>query len=80
MNETEAAEWLKLLQGGGNAAIIILSIVAMNVARAFLAELRALRRGQEAIRLAIVSGNPAAAEIFRRADELETARASKSPG
>lgn len=66
MSESEASEWLKLLQGGGNAAIIVLTIVAINVARAFLAELRSLRRGQEAIRLAIVAGNPKAEEIFRQ--------------
>jgi hypothetical protein len=66
MSENEAGEWIKLLQGGANAGIIVLTIVAINVARAFLAELRALRRGQEAIRLAIVASNPKAEEIFRQ--------------
>jgi hypothetical protein len=71
VSENEAGEWLKLLQGGGNAAIIVLAIVAINVAKAFLAELRALRRGQEAIKLAIVAGNPRAEEVLRRHADVE---------
>jgi hypothetical protein len=74
MSETEMSEWIKLLQGGANAGIIVLTIVAINVARAFLAELRAIRRGQEAIRLAIVAGNPKAEEIFRQHASAESAQ------
>ncbi len=80
MTPAEGTEWLRLLQGGGNAAIIVLAIVAMNVARAFLAELRALRRGQEAIRLAIVAGNPKAEEIFARAASAELELSRNGPG
>lgn len=76
MSETEIAEWLKLLAGGGNAAIIVLAMLAIKVANAFLAGLRALRddgakqhaeliAGQEEIKRAIVAGNPRAQEIFQ---------------
>lgn len=77
MTDSEALEWLKLLQAGGNAGIIVLVLIAIKVANAFLAELRKLNRGQEAIRLAIVARDPKAAETFRAHDAAE---ANAPPG
>lgn len=78
MSESEVGEWLKLLQGGGNAAIIGLVLIAIRVAGKFLAALEKIANqsaeqhaeviaGQEQIKRAIVAGNKAAEEIFRDA-------------
>lgn len=76
MSETEVAEWVKLLQVGGNAGIIVLTIIAVRVAQAFLKAMRDLVvtqqenhaetiAGQEQIKRAIVSIRPQTEEIFR---------------
>lgn len=83
MSENEVAEWLKLLQGGGSAGIIVLAILAMKVANRFLAALDKIVTtqaehhadviaGQESIKRAIVAGNPRAEKIFRE-DEMRRA-------
>lgn len=76
MPETEVAEWLKLFQLGGNAGIVVLAIIAVRVAGAFLKALRDIvdtanknhaetLAGQEQIKRAIVSIKPSTEEIFR---------------
>lgn len=77
MTETEAAEWFKLLQAGGNAGIIVLAMIAIKVANKFLDRMdrlieenqqtrEQLKAGQEQIKLAIVAGNPKLEERFRQ--------------
>lgn len=77
MNETEVAEWVKLLQVGGNAGIIVLTIIASKVAAAFLSALRGIRddaakhhaevlAGQEDIKRSLVALNPASEQMFRK--------------
>lgn len=84
MSETEVGEWLKLLQGGGNAAIIGLVLIAIRVAGKFLAALEKLYVAQqenhaentanlESIKRAIVAGNKNAEEIFRDAPTVRRA-------
>ncbi len=71
----EFAGWLELLKGGGNAAVIVLAIVAVRVAQAFLKALNGITEtmqrnhaesvaNQEAIKRAIVSRDPSAERIF----------------
>lgn len=71
----EVNGWLELLKGGGNAAIIVLAIVAVRVAQAFLKALNGITEtmnknhaesvaNQEAIKRAIVSRDPSAERIF----------------
>lgn len=80
MTDTEVTEWLKLLQGGGNAGIIVLTIIAVKVARAFLAALRDIKdeqtktrvqltAGQEDIKRALVARDPQLAAMFARRPE-----------
>lgn len=75
MSDIEVGEWLKLLQGGGNAAVIGLVFIAFRVATRFLNALDKITTtlaeqhagviaGQEAIKRAIVAGNPKAEAIF----------------
>lgn len=77
MSETEVTEWLKLLQGGANAGIIVLTIIAVNVARWFLKAMTAIvdtmnanhvktTAQMEDIKRAMVAINPKADEIFRQ--------------
>lgn len=67
--------WLELLKGGGNAAIIVLAIIAVKVATAFLGALRdvvatmlknhaEVMSGQEKIKRAIVARDPTLAKVF----------------
>lgn len=56
MSETEAAEWLKLLQGGANAGIICLVLIALKVAKAFLDALRDIRTELAALRAEVIAG------------------------
>lgn len=83
MSETEVGEWLKLLQGGGSAGIIVLALLAIKVANRFLGALEkivttqntqhaAVLAGQESIKRAIVASNPRAEAIFRE-DEMRRA-------
>lgn len=76
MQDAEVAEWLKLFQLGGNAGIVVLAIIAVRVAGAFLKALHAITdtlnknhaetlAGQEQIKRAIVSIKPATEEVFR---------------
>lgn len=76
MPDTEVTEWLKLFQLGGNAGIIVLAIIAVRVAGAFLSALKEIvvtliknhaevLAGQEQIKRAIVAIHPKAEEIFR---------------
>lgn len=71
----EVNGWLELLKGGGNAAIIVLAIVAVRVAQAFLKALNGITEtmnknhaesvaNQEAIKRAIVSRDPATERFF----------------
>lgn len=80
MSDAEIGQWVKLLQVGGNAGIIVLTIIAVKVAQAFLAELRgikdeqtktrvALTAGQEDIKRALVARDPQLAPMFERRPE-----------
>lgn len=71
----EVNGWLELLKGGGNAAIIVLAIVAVRVAQAFLKALNGITdtmqknhaetvANQEAIKRAIVARDPRANDYF----------------
>ncbi len=71
------ANWLELLKGGGNVAIIALAVIAVNVAKAFLGALKDIVEtlqknhaetlaGQEQIKRAIVSRDPASAKFFEK--------------
>lgn len=77
MSETEVGEWVKLFQVGGNAGIIVLTIIAVKVANAFLAKLDKVAQEQvatrteirgdlEDIKRAMVANNPAVAPMFDR--------------
>lgn len=67
--------WIELLKGGGNAAIIVLAILGVRVATAFLAALKGVVdtmtknhaetiAGQEQIKRAIVARDPGSAKFF----------------
>lgn len=69
--------WIELLKGGGNAAIIVLAILGVKVAGAFLTALRGIVEtltknhaeviaGQEQIKRAIVARDPTTAKLFDR--------------
>lgn len=71
----EVAGWLEVLKGGGNAAIIVLAIIAVKVAQSFLKALTGITdtmnknhaesvANQEAIKRAIVSRDPATERYF----------------
>lgn len=71
----EMVSWLELLKGGGNAAVIVLAIIAIRVAQAFLKALTGITEtmqknhaetvaNQEAIKRAIVSRDPPAERYF----------------
>jgi hypothetical protein len=75
----DASNWIELLKGGGNAALITLAIIAVKVANRFLAALDAITKtmtenhadviaSQEQIKRAIVSINPRAARHFEKAE------------
>lgn len=77
MSDAEVTEWLKLFQVGGNAGIIVLAVIAVRVAAAFLKALTGIVdtmnanhakviQGQEDIKRAIVSIRPQTEEIFRQ--------------
>lgn len=76
MPDAEVAEWVKLFQVGGNAGIVVLAIIAVRVAGAFLKALNGIVdtlnknhaetvAGQEQIKRAIVSIKPSTEQIFR---------------
>lgn len=71
----EVAGWLEVLKGGGNAAVIVLAIIAVKVAAAFLKALNGITEtmlknhaetvaNQEEIKRAIVSRDPATERFF----------------
>lgn len=71
----EVNGWLELLKGGGNAALIVLAIIAVRVATAFLGALKGIVdtmnknhaetvANQEAIKRAIVARDPASERFF----------------
>jgi hypothetical protein len=71
----EVSGWLEVLKGGGNAAIIVLAIIAVRVAQVFLKALGGIVEtmnknhaesvaNQEAIKRAIVSRDPGAERFF----------------
>lgn len=71
----EVAGWLEVLKGGGNAAVIVLAIIAVKVAAAFLKALNSITEtmlknhaetvaNQEEIKRAIVSRDPATERFF----------------
>lgn len=71
----EVTGWLEVLKGGGNAAIIVLAIIAVRVATAFLKALTGITEtmnknhaetvaNQEAIKRAIVSRDPQTERYF----------------
>lgn len=71
----EISGWLELLKGGGNAAVIVLAIIAVKVAQAFLKALTGITEtmqrnhaetvaNQEQIKRAIVARDPYAARAF----------------
>ncbi len=73
----EVNGWLELLKGGGNVAIIVLAIVAVRVAQAFLKALNGITEtmlknhaetvaNQEAIKRAIVARDPATSRFFEK--------------
>jgi len=73
----DPTNWLELLKGGGNVAIIALAVIAVNVAKAFLAALKDIVEtmtknhsetiaGQEQIKRAIVARDPGAAKFFEK--------------
>ena len=75
MNETEVGEWFKLLQGGGNVAIMALVFIASRVAKRFLDALDKIVATHQAnheentgnverIERAIIARDPKAAAIF----------------
>jgi hypothetical protein len=77
---------LKLLQGGGNAAIIGLVLIAIRVANRFLTALEKIATQhaedhaevvatQEAIKRAIVAGNPKAERVFTDEEMRRAGRA-----
>ena len=77
MSDAEIAEWVKLLNAGGNAGIIVLCFIAVKVASAFLSALKSIVTtmqenhaaeiaGQEDIKRAIVALDPKTAALFRK--------------
>lgn len=88
MSGAEVTEWLKLFQVAGNAGIVVLTIIAVNVARAFLKALRDIVDTMQAnqiktvaaledIKRAMVAINPRAETIFQqRAQERAQAQGS----
>jgi sensor histidine kinase regulating citrate/malate metabolism len=71
------ANWLELLKGGGNAAVIVLAILGVKVAQAFLSALKGIVEtmtknhaeqlaSQEQIKRAIVARDPASAKFFEK--------------
>ena len=75
--EPDVTNWLELLKGGGNAAIVVLAVIAVKVANRFLDALRDITTtmeknhaeviaSQESIKRAAVASNPATAKIFDR--------------
>ncbi len=73
----DPSTWIELLKGGGNAAVIVLAIIAVKVASAFLGALKGIVEkmdanhsetiaGQEQIKRAIVSRDPPSAKFFEK--------------